>query len=150
MKTLKIILGILWAYVCLIIVVAMFPGLNSLSQATSRLPFMQINPNYTGGEIVKEFEQNGYSISIHRPVFDGLIGERKKGFVQIDWRGKVPHRLADSIDYNLDNQFDLVVSIDTLTSNVEFKPFNEQVTGINYSTRTSYGWAVRFALAKVN
>jgi hypothetical protein len=148
MKTFKVIAGFTWAFLCLIIIIVLFPALNPLANSTSRLPFMKINPNYTGGEIVKEIEKINYTINIHRPVFDGLIGERKKGFVQVDWRGKLSETIIDTIDYNDDKNNDFIVQIDTTTAHSMLIKLNPKVQGINVSTKTSFGWAVRIGLIK--
>ncbi len=54
MKNVKIIAGITWAFLGLILIIILFPGLNSYSVSVSKLPFMKINPRYTGGEIAKQ------------------------------------------------------------------------------------------------
>jgi hypothetical protein len=148
MKTFKIIAGITWAFLCLLIVIVMFPALNPLASTTSKLPFMKINPNYSGGEIVKEIINENYAINIHRPVFDGLIGERKKGFVQVDWRGKLPKTIIDTIDFDNDSKKDFVIQIDTLNAQSMITSMNPKVVKIEISTKTSYGWAVRVGLVK--
>lgn len=148
MKKIKIIAGITWAFLCLIIIIILFPALNPLANSTSKLSFMKINPNYAGGEVVREIKKENYSINIRRPVFDGLIGERKKGFVQVDWKGKLPNTLTDTIDFNNDRQNDFAVQIDTITSKSTIIPMNPKVKGINISTKTSYGWAIRVGLIK--
>jgi ferredoxin len=51
MKRIKIIVGISWAFACLIIIMALFPGLTRISGTLAELSFMKINSNYTGGEI---------------------------------------------------------------------------------------------------
>lgn len=142
------IAGFTWAFLCLITIIVLFPALNPLANSTSKLPFMKINPNYTGGEIVKEIEKGNYTISIHRPVFDGLIGERKNGFVQVDWRGKLSKTLIDTIDYNDDKSNDFIVQIDTTTAQSILNKLNSKVQGVNVSTKTSFGWAVRIGLVK--
>jgi len=148
MKTIKIIAGITWAFICLIIIVVLFPALNPLASTVSSFSFMKINPNYTGGEVVKEIKKENYTINIHRPVFDGLIGERKNGFVQVDWRGKLPSTLNDTIDFDNDSKNDFIVKIDTLNAQSKIIPLNPKVGEIRVSTHTSYGWAVRVELVK--
>lgn len=148
MKTIKIVAGITWAIVCLIIIMVLFPALNPLAHSLSKLPFMKINPRYSGGEIVREYNKGSYAISIHRQVFDGLIGERKNGYVQVDWRGKIPAQINDSIDYNNDKAIDFIVKIDSTTAQTTLAPLNPKVKDIEASTKTSYGWAVRVGLKK--
>ena len=148
MKTIKIIAGITWAFVCLIIIIVLFPSLNPLANATSKLSFMKINPNYSGGEIVREIEKDNYSLNIHRPVFDRLIGEGKTGFVQVDWRGQLPGIVNDTIDFDNDGKNDFVVQIDTCNAQGVITALNPKVGKLHVSTPTSYGWAIRVGLTK--
>jgi hypothetical protein len=148
MKRIKIIAGISWAFVGLIVIIILFPGLNSFSAATARLPFMKINPNYTGGEVVHQIVEDACTLDIHRPVFDGLFGERHKGFVQIDWKGDIPENITDTIDFNNDLIPDFKVNIDRLNSRTSLDALNRKVTGMAVSTATSYGWALRVRIIK--
>jgi len=148
MKTFKIIAGLAWAFLCIILIIVLFPALNPLANNVSKYPFMKINPRYSGGEIVKELSKNNYTISIHRTVFDGLIGNRKNGFVQIDWRGKLPQLISDTIDFDNDNIKDFVVGIDTSNAKSSITALNPKVCDIEISTKTSFGWAIRVGLVK--
>ena len=60
MKKIKIIAGIIWALSGLILILILFPGLNSFSGSAARLPFMKINPNYSGGEVTKQMLSGNY------------------------------------------------------------------------------------------
>jgi len=148
MKKIKIIAGIAWAFAGLILIIILFPGLNSFSDSASRLPFMKINPNYSGGEIVKELTSEGCTLSVHRPVFDGLFRERKTGFVQIDWRGNLTDIISDTIDYDLDNKADFRILIDRQNTKTSLDVFNKKVKEVTLSTSTSYGWSARIDLLK--
>lgn len=148
MKTIKIIAGLAWAFLCIILIIVLFPALNPLANNVSGYPFMKINPRYSGGEIVREINKEDYTISIHRTVFDGLISNRKNGFVQIDWRGKLPQHINDSIDFNNDNQKDFVVGIDTTNAKSNITALNPNVREIEISTKTSFGWSIRVGLVK--
>ena len=109
---------------------------------------MKINPNFTGGDVAQQMISKGCTLNIRKPVFDGLIKERKKGFVQLDWHGNLPEKLNDTIDYNLDGIPDFYVMVDRNRSKTDLGPLNDKVKGVNISTRTSYGWAVRVGLIK--
>jgi hypothetical protein len=148
MKKIKIIAGITWAIVCLIIMIVFFPVMDNLSASAARLPFMKINPNYTGGVIEKQLVEKSCTLDIRKPVFDGLIGERQKGFVQLDWRGNIPDRIVDTIDYNQDQIPDFLITINRTNSETFLNVFNNKVLGVGVSTPTSYGWAVRISLKK--
>jgi hypothetical protein len=146
MKRVKIIAGITWAFMGLILIIILFPGLSSFSASLARLPFMKINPNYAGGEISQQFITASCTLDIRKPVFDGLAWERKKGFVQLDWRGNIPDEIVDTVDYDLDKIPDFTISIDIKQSKTTLNPINSKVRDINISTPTSYGWSVRVEL----
>ena len=148
MKKIKIIAGTIWALLCLLLILILFPGLNSFSGSAAKLPFMKINPNYSGGEVAKHIISKNYTIDIRKPVFDGLIKERKSGFVQIDWRGTIPDDITDTIDYDLDGNADFRIRIGRGVQLAEISSFNCKVRKILISTPTSYGWAVRVEVQK--
>jgi hypothetical protein len=148
MKKIQITGGIIWAFLCLILIIILFPGLNSFSASASKLPFMKINPNYTGGEVADRFISPGCTLVIRKPVFDGLFRERKKGFVQLDWRGNIPEKIVDTIDYNFDGVPDFGIMIkkaDLLTS---LDPLNTKIGNVLISSPTSFGWSLRVTLVK--
>jgi hypothetical protein len=148
MNKIKTIAGITWAFLCLILIIILFPGLNMFSASAAKLPFMKINPNYTGGEIAHKTVMECCTLVIRKPVFNGLLKEKKNGFVQIDWRGDIPAEITDSIDYDLDEDNDFFIRINSNTSETEIRPFNNKVREVGISTRTSYGWALRVNLKK--
>ena len=148
MRKAKIIAGTIWALMAMILILILFPGLNSFSGSFAKLPFMKLNPNYSGGEVAKEIVSENYTIGIRKPVFDGLTGQKNRGFVQIDWRGNIPDEIADTIDYNLDQKADFLVRINRGTSATEITSFNGKVGDIRISTQTSYGWAIRVDVKK--
>ena len=148
MKRIKIIVGISWAFLGLILIIILFPGLNSYSVSVSKLPFMKLNPRYSGGEVAKRIVTDRCTLDIRRPVFNGFIKERKNGFVQMDWRGNIPELINDSIDYDQDGIKDFKISVDRKNSKTVLNPFNSKVKNVVISTRTSYGWAVRVGIKK--
>ncbi len=147
-KKVKIVAGITWAFVCLILIIILFPGLNSFSASTAKLPFMKINPNYTGGEVANQIVAESCTLDIRKPVFDGLFKERKNGFVQLDWRGNLPEKIVDSIDFDHDKKIDFCIFIDRKQLKTTIDQFNKNVKNIIISTPTSYGWSVRVGLRK--
>lgn len=148
MKNIKIIAGIAWAVAGLLIIILLFPGLETMSGKLANLPFMKINPNFSGGEVERQLVSPVCTLDIRRPVFDGLFSEKKEGFVQLDWRGKLPGEIEDSIDYNFDSIPDFYIKIDTKQSTTFLKAVNPAVRDINISAATSYGWAVRVNLIR--
>ena len=148
MKKVKIIAGISWAFFCLILIIILFPGLNSFSLSVSKLPFMKLNPRYTGGEIAYQVISKSCTLDIRKPVFNGFLKERNSGFVQLDWHGTIPEIIKDSIDYDHDGIKDFCVLIDRKNSKTVLDPINRKIKGVLISTPTSYGWAVRIGLIK--
>lgn len=148
MKRVKIIAGITWAFAGLILIIILFPGLNSLSVSVSKLPFMKLNPRYTGGEIAHQIIAENCTLNIGKPVFNGFLKERNSGFVQLDWHGTIPEKINDSIDYDHDSKKDFIIFIDRKNSKTALDPLNSKVKGVAISTATSYGWAVRVGLIK--
>lgn len=148
MNKIKITAGLIWAVVCLILMIILYFGLGNFSSGLSKLPFMKINPNFTGGEVAREIVMESCTLAIRKPVFDGLIGEKKNGFVQLDWRGKVPETINDTIDYNMDNTPDFVIIINRKEPTTMLTPLSPEVKNVEISTETSFGWAVRVNIYK--
>ena len=148
MKKVKIIAGICWAFAGLILIIILFPGLNSYSVSVSKLPFMKLNPRYTGGEIASQIITGSCTLDIRKPVFNGFLKDRKSGFVQLDWRGNIPEMIIDSIDYDTDGNKDFCISVNRKESKTNLESFNPKVRGVVISTPTSYGWSVRVGLLK--
>lgn len=148
MEKIRIIAGVTWAFICLILIIILFPGLNSFSDSAAKLPFMKINPNYSGGEVAQRLVSAGCTLEIRKPVFDGLFAEKNAGFVQIDWRGIIEDEIFDTIDYNLDKSPDFSILINRNNSKTVLNQINSKVQNIIISTPTSYGWAVRVELLK--
>jgi hypothetical protein len=148
MKKVKIIAGVTWAIFGLILIIILFPGLNGMAFSVSKLPFMKLNPRYTGGEIAWQMTTDNCTLDVRKPVFNGFLKEKKTGFVQIDWRGKLPDAIRDSIDYDRDGQVDFLIAIDRKTAKTEVSSLNTNVKDLLISTQTSYGWAVRIGLKK--
>jgi len=148
MKKVKIIAGIVWAFLGLILIIILFPGLNNLSGSVSRLPFMKLNPRYSGGEIANQIVTGSCTLNIRKPVFNGFFNDRERGFVQLDWHGKLPDKISDTIDYNLDGIPDFMITVNRINSKTSMQPINGKVKDVTISTPTSYGWAVRIGLIK--
>jgi hypothetical protein len=146
MKKIKLIAGIIWAFLGLALIIILFPKLMEFSKSVANLPFMKINPIYSGGDIAFRTIQQGCTLAVHKPVFNGLIRERNTGFVQVDWKGRLSEKLVDTIDYDQDAVPDFCVSIDTKESNTKLVPLSRETEGVDVSTPTSYGWALRVRL----
>jgi hypothetical protein len=148
MKKAKTIAGISWAFLCLILIIILFPGLTGFSNKVSKLPFMKLNPIYSGGEIAERIITANCTLNIRKPVFNGFLKERKSGFIQLDWHGNIPDLIKDSVDYDHDGRNDFYISIDRKNRKTVLDPVNKKVKSVAVSTQTSYGWAARVRLIK--
>ena len=149
MRYIKYTLGIIWATLALILILALFPGLRTMSEGLSKAPFMKIHPRYTGGEITDSVKKSDHTLYIHRPVFNGLVKERMLGFVQIDWHGNIPDKISDTIDYNFDTIPDFIINIDTRNNITDLKKISAYVYDCSVSTPTSFGWVIRVNVANI-
>jgi len=148
MDKIKMTAGMIWALVCLFLMIILYFGLGNFATGLSKLPFMKLNPNTSGGEIAQQIAMDNCTLIIRKAVFDGFIGERKTGFVQIDWRGDIPGTIHDSIDYDMDNSSDFVIDIIVPDNKVNLVALNPKVRDVAISTSTSYGWAARINIDK--
>jgi hypothetical protein len=85
--------------------------------------------NWTGGEVVQTLEHGAYRTEVHRPVFDALIGERKKGFIQVGWAppDALPARIDEEIDADADGHADFRIELDTATQQASLTPYSPNV-----------------------
>jgi len=135
--------------VCVLATAALFINLGMLSHELAKLPFMRIHPIYSGGEIVETISVETAPWSIHRPVFDGLLWQRKHGFIQIDATcGTLPiHTVEKTLDYDKDGQPDFTL---VLPANADGEPevvvLSPHVTGLENWAYTGKGWIIRVGL----
>jgi hypothetical protein len=113
---LKSISGYGWASLCLIVVLATFMGLNFWAKILAKDTGIQISPHFSGGEIRQTVDHGSYKTLIHRMVFDGLVNERSKGFVQIDWvpqeKQQLPAAIEEELDIDGDGSNDISIHVD--------------------------------------
>ena len=87
MKKLQAVLGYTAASLAtLLVLVVIFllvgGGLDTMISAATGLT---LAPSINGGEVTRTIPRGAYQVQIHRMVFDGLIGQRREGFIQVDW-----------------------------------------------------------------
>lgn len=146
----KLRIGYIWAIICVLLIPITFMGNMYFSKQMVKLPFMKVNPVFTGGDINKTIEENGLIITIYKPVFEALIGESNNGFVQIKFSSndKLPEKIDMKIDYNNDGRDDFRLIINTHTGATGIEAFNEHVKDIKVSSRVKTDWIVRVNLKK--
>ena len=150
MNKLKGFLGYIWALFAFFIVLATFVGYDTLPGKLASATGLTVSPWFTGGEIVRTIDHGAYKTHIHRPVFDGLIGEREKGFIQLNWEPSagLPPVIREKIDYDGDQREDFLITLDTKTGDTSLTAFDARVRSIERSYRVKKGWAVRVLLQK--
>lgn len=150
MRKFKSIVGYTWAILAFIIALATFLGNDSFSRELASATGITVSPWYSGGEVVKTIEHGAYKTSLHRPVFDSLIGQTKEGFVQINWdpTAGLPPEIRESIDYNGDGKEDFVIILNPATGEVKLTTGNPSVLSVDNAYRLRNGWAVRVRLKR--
>ena len=121
MSKLKPILGYLLAGLAVPVIIAMLFGMNDWMNLLVNATGVQITPWETGGAVAFQVERGGYRQEVHEPVFKALIGERKSGFVQVDWKpaSSVPDIIDEQVDYDQDGTADFNVVWDWKTPGAE-------------------------------
>lgn len=133
MKYLTSITGYLWALLTLPIILTIFVMNGFLAEKFITITGLKISPWLTGGEVIRTIEHDRYQTLLHQPVFKGLVTERRKGFVQVDWRaveGVLPEIINDEIDYDRDGTLDFQIQLNTVRNKAEIKALSSYVTGI--------------------
>lgn len=130
MTRLKTLLCYTWALMAIPIVLATFMGMNFWAQKLVAFTGLEVSPWCTGGQVAHTIKYNQHQTLIHRPVFDGLIKEKRKGFVQIKWvpnESVLPKHINEEIDFDLDGRNDFRIKLDTETNETELQKFNKEV-----------------------
>ena len=150
MKTIKGILGYSWAFLAVFIVLATFMGNDYFSEQLASATGVTISPWFSGGEVVQTVDHGAYTTYLHRPVFDALIGEKSKGFIQLKWEpyAGLPPVIREQIDYNDDNRDDFSITLNTQTGDTTLTAHSPTVLSIGGSYRLKKGWAMRVMLKK--
>jgi hypothetical protein len=148
MKKLLAVPAYIWAIACLLLIPVTFIGNNSFANQLAKLPFIKINPLYSGGELTDSITGQDMNIYIYKPVFEALIGESREGFVQIRFSpaGKLPDMITKSIDFDNDGITDFGVNINTGNGETNLNPSNPFITKIIISSKVKEDWIVRVGL----
>lgn len=138
--------------ICVLLIPITFVGNDYFARQFARLPFMKVNPIYTGGDIARSYVQDDMTITINKPVFESLVGSSSKGFVQVKFSGvkQLPTLIHQAIDYNDDGEPDFNLDINTLTGDTKFESLSEYVSALNVSSKVKNDWVVRVIVLNPN
>lgn len=156
-KTIISVLAYIWAIICIFIVFVIFLGSDPLSAIVARLPFMKVDPAMSGGEVAYTYLSSGLNIQINNPVFSALIGESKRGFVQVEFHpdtlsaaslsvSEIPGTISETIDYDQDQVSDFTLNIDTVTGQTDLLVCPSKNMTVSVSAKVKDYWVVRIAL----
>ena len=160
MNKIKIFLGYTIAGLSFVIVMAGFIGMDFWGKSLVDITGVKISPWYTGGEVVRTIDHQGYQTVISRPVFDGLFWPRSEGFVQIGLKplSKLPAAIDEDIDFDNDKTTDFNIKMDLtplsqMKSNPEIscckadiKAYNARVTGLEGVYKLKNSIVIRVSL----
>jgi hypothetical protein len=153
MKAAGKILGYGWAVLAIPLVLATFLGMQTWPGLLAKSTGVQVSPRMTGGEVARTIAHGSYETRIHRPVFDGLLGPRARGFVQVDWVATppataLPDRIAERVDYDADGTADFSVELDVKANHAIVKPLRASVLGFDHVIVLKNGRVLRIDLKR--
>lgn len=142
------ILGYTLAVLAIPIVLATFLGNNYFSHKLVDATGIKLSPWDTGGKVVRIIDHGQYHTLLHRPVFDGLIGEKPEGFIQIDWEPKnsLPALITEDIDYDQDGDTDFRIIYEPAANKTILQAYNSRVLSLEGSYKLKDKCAVRVDL----
>jgi hypothetical protein len=170
MKRVLSVLGYVWAAAALPVVLFTFLGMNTWAGKLAGATGVVISPWYTGGEVARTTDHGAWRMQIHRPVFDGLFGQRKTGFVQVDFVGAggirrggtgaagaapdsagalvaaLPASIDEDIDFDADGRADFHLALTTASCATVVTPLSPRVLGLREAFRLDDGVGVRVEL----
>jgi hypothetical protein len=130
--------------------VAMQGFVLGLSNYLASTTGIKVSPRFTGGEVDRIIDHGAYRTVIHRPVFDGLIGKRQDGFIQIEWQPitALPPVIEEKIDFTGDGKGDFTCRLDDNAGKCELTAKAPSVIAVQTLVRVKGGWLARFQLRK--
>ena len=148
MLRLKAFLGYTLAVLATPLVMITFLASGPLPSILVKATGLTLSPWIDGGVVRQTVDRGAYQVLLHRPVFDGLVGERKQGFMQIDWMplSALPGRVAEEVDLDEDGQADFRLELDVQTSQATLTPYNSKAVSIEGVYKLETARAVRVVL----
>lgn len=148
MSKITTIIGYTLAALAVPLVLVTFIGGQFWAETLVSVTGITVSPWVTGGEVARQVNHGAYQTSIHRPVFDWLIGQRPDGFVQVDWAplGALPVQIVEDVDFDGDGQRDFHIVVDTQTLKGALTPYSPRVVGLEGVYRLPQALAIRVSL----
>jgi len=148
MKWVKKAFGYTIAVLMVPLVLATLMGNGLWSQKLVAVTGLSVTPWYTGGEVVRKISHGQYETRIHRPVFDGLLWDSRRGFVQVDWTAAqtLPAKLEEDIDYDGDGITDFHVELSAQDVSAKLVPLGPGVRALEGTYKLKNGRAIRVQL----
>ena len=147
MNRLKSILGTVWAVAALPLVVVMFLGFGRWPSVLVAATGLEVSPWYTGGRVATSIVRDTFTVRVHRPVFDALLGQYSKGFVQVDLvppaGGVLPAQVVETVTPADNPALAFRLRLDTATRTATVEPVGASVVGLRGVYRLDRGRAVR-------
>lgn len=131
-RVIKSILGYLWALTVIPVVALGFVNMSYFEQKLIIDPGFRVSGNWTGGEALSVIRHDGFTTTVHKPVFNSPVLRKDTGFVQVDWsfEGRQPEVINEEIDYDADGRPDFWISVDTGNNDAVIKPYSRNVITI--------------------
>jgi hypothetical protein len=151
MSRIKAFLAYSWAALAGPLVLATFMGMQPLAGKLVAVTGLHVHPVYTGGEVAQTIDHGSYQTLIHRPVFDGLLGQRENGFVQIHWQTKdanLPESIDEQIDFDADGSNDFHIQLNAVTRQTRIEPFDSRVISAGKVIAVPDGCIIRVNLRR--
>ena len=120
------------------LVLVTFMGMNLLAGKLVAVTGLHVHPLYTGGEVAQTIDHGPYQTLIHRPVFDGLVGQREYGLRPdpMAAQGRQSAREIDEqIDFDADGTNDFRIRLNTVTSEASIEPSDPRVLSASGRSR---------------
>jgi hypothetical protein len=154
MSHIKTCLAYGWAALAVPIVLATFMGMEPLAAKLVAATGLHVHPIYTGGEVAQTIDHGPYRTLVHRPVFDGLVGQRENGFIQIKWQLKdpnapnLPETIDELIDFDTNGSNDLRILLNPATRETRIEILDLRVLSVDRVIAVPDGWIVRANLRR--
>ena len=148
MARLKSVLGYFAAVLSGLVMLATLPAIIFLAEPFITASGLTVAAKYTGGKVAQTIDHGAYQTRVHKPAFEALIGQSKRGFVQVDWAplDKLPPRIDEQIDADGDGRADLRLEVDTVNKRSTLTPNASWVLDLEGTYRLKEAMMVRVRL----